>query len=307
VFGEGQGPALRAYRDEDAPRVVELLRDIRNADGVSTSPGHSAWLAFVANRANRGGHDFRCIEEGGALVAILASGWFDDGVVAGGVQVGRVLVHPHARRRGLGRLLLIELERQASQRGAGAIQGIVHRGSTAGSSFAARNGFQVLVRDLRMARALDEPIPACAPPAAVNIRPYRGADDDAPWAELANACFARDKVVARLSAARVAELARAPDCAMRAAEIAGRMVGFCWVDGPGPEVGVVQGLGVDERHRRNGVARALLVDALRLLAGRGHTRAELTTEEDNEPAIALYRAYGFTVADLVVTWRRSVR
>ena len=34
MFGEGQGPALRAYRDEDAPRVVELLRDIRNADGL---------------------------------------------------------------------------------------------------------------------------------------------------------------------------------------------------------------------------------------------------------------------------------
>jgi mycothiol synthase len=223
------------------------------------------------------------------------------------VQLGRVIVHPAARRRGLGRALLRELEAQAARREAGAIQGITHQSAMAGAAFCAQAAFRVMVHDLRMRRSMELAIPSTVLPEAVTVRPYRGSDDDGPWAELANACFARDTVVVQLTAQSVAEMVDDPGFAMRAAERDGRMIGFCWVNQRGPELGVLQGLGVDAHHRRSGVARALAIEALRILAAQACTRVELTTEVDNEPAIALYRSLGFSIFEEIITWRRELR
>jgi mycothiol synthase len=218
-----------------------------------------------------------------------------------------VIVHPDVRRRGLGRALLRELEAQAARGEVGAIQGIAHRSATAAAAFCEQAGFRVMVHDLRMARSLDLAIPTAALPPAVTVRPYRDAQDDVPWAELANACFARDTVAVQLTAQSVAEMRDDPGFAMRAAERDGRMIGFCWVNQRGPELGVLQGLGVDAHHRRGGVARALVVEALRILAAQACTRVELTTEVDNEPAITLYRSLGFSIVEEIITWRRELR
>ncbi|MEJ7728864.1 MAG: GNAT family N-acetyltransferase [Polyangiaceae bacterium] len=298
--------SMRPYRDDDTQHAVELLRAVADVDGAAP-PDEASWRAFVDNGTNRGGGGFRCIEQGGRLVGLLVSGWFDDREAPGGVQLGRVLVHPAARRRGLGRALLRELEAHAARRGAGAIQGITRQKAAAGAAFCAQAGFRLLVHDLRMRRPMDLAIPPAAWPQAVTLRPYRGAEDDEPWAELANACFARDTVAVQLTAQSMEEMRDDPGFEMRAAERDGRMIGFCWVNQGGPELGVLQGLGVDANHRRGGVARALVVEALQLLAAQACTRVELTTEVDNEAAITLYRSLGFSIVEEIVSWRRELR
>jgi GNAT superfamily N-acetyltransferase len=52
----------------------------------------------------------------------------------------------------------------------------------------------------------------------------------------------------------------------------------------------------DPRHRRAGIARALIVIACRVLDAAGECRVGLTVDDDNVPALGLYRSLGFSEA-----------
>jgi ribosomal protein S18 acetylase RimI-like enzyme len=52
----------------------------------------------------------------------------------------------------------------------------------------------------------------------------------------------------------------------------------------------------DPRHRRAGVARALLVESCRVISAAGEPRVGLTVDDANLPAVALYRSLGFSQA-----------
>lgn len=54
-------------------------------------------------------------------------------------------------------------------------------------------------------------------------------------------------------------------------------------------------LAVDEGHRRRGIARRLLEHALEIARARGVRAATLEVRISNEPAIDLYRKYGFEI------------
>jgi len=51
-------------------------------------------------------------------------------------------------------------------------------------------------------------------------------------------------------------------------------------------------VGVSEAWRRRGVGRALMEETLRIARARGCRGAWLAVDEDNEPALGLYRAAG---------------
>ena len=57
---------------------------------------------------------------------------------------------------------------------------------------------------------------------------------------------------------------------------------------------LVEDVFVEEGARGRGVARALMEEATRRALERGCRRMELDTNESNEPALALYHAFGFT-------------
>lgn len=61
----------------------------------------------------------------------------------------------------------------------------------------------------------------------------------------------------------------------------------------GPDVCDLDRIVVDPRHRRQGVARALLAAGLAGAAARGVAQMILEVRSDNAAAIALYRGYGF--------------
>jgi ribosomal protein S18 acetylase RimI-like enzyme len=86
----------------------------------------------------------------------------------------------------------------------------------------------------------------------------------------------------------------------------GGLAGFCWCvlfdPGTGLE-GEVAEVFVAEAHRRTGVGRALVDEAVRLFIERGVTLAYVWTRGENEAAVRLYEQAGFTPnRQLVMTW-----
>jgi ribosomal protein S18 acetylase RimI-like enzyme len=75
-----------------------------------------------------------------------------------------------------------------------------------------------------------------------------------------------------------------------------RMAGFA-ISGWGGNSGYVQRVAVRREHRRRGVARALVVDALAWMRRRPVTAAYVNTGLDNAAALALYEDLGFERLD----------
>ncbi len=78
----------------------------------------------------------------------------------------------------------------------------------------------------------------------------------------------------------------------RVAEVDGEVVAYA-VTGRSHHHGYLQRLAVDPLHRRRGLGRTLVVDALRWLRRRGASEAAVNTQPDNHAALDLYRRLGF--------------
>lgn len=78
----------------------------------------------------------------------------------------------------------------------------------------------------------------------------------------------------------------------------GEVVGWCDLrprTNPTQRHSAVLGMGVVAEHRGRGLGKALLASTLERGDARGLRRAELIVREDNAPAVALYRRFGFAV------------
>jgi ribosomal-protein-alanine N-acetyltransferase len=74
------------------------------------------------------------------------------------------------------------------------------------------------------------------------------------------------------------------------------MAGFA-ISGWGGHTGYVQRVAVHRDHRRRGVARALVIDALAWMSALPLTAAYVNTGIDNTAALALYEDLGFERLD----------
>ena len=85
-----------------------------------------------------------------------------------------------------------------------------------------------------------------------------------------------------------------PDLDLAVVDHVGEVVGYglFWHD-PVTGVGFVEPMGVDEQHRRVGIARHVLTAGLDRLAAAGSTRLKVNFEDDNQASAALYPSAGF--------------
>ena len=93
-------------------------------------------------------------------------------------------------------------------------------------------------------------------------------------------------------------LTSAPWQAFASARDGGRTVAIGRVAGTGtgrPHWAGLTAIEVDPGYRRRGLAAAVTTALIAHAAGRGADRVYLQVEDDNEPALALYRRLGFTV------------
>lgn len=71
---------------------------------------------------------------------------------------------------------------------------------------------------------------------------------------------------------------------------------ICWMDAVNG-VGFFEPVGTRARHRRRGLARAMILEGLRRLRARGAHAVHMGTASINGPAIALYESCGFRLDD----------
>jgi [ribosomal protein S18]-alanine N-acetyltransferase len=125
-------PTLREVHWSDIPALVALERDLFAHDAWS----EPTWWAELAGRPRR---DYVVLADADGVLGY--AGLDHGGEVA---DVMTVAVAPGAQGRGLGRLLLAELEHRAQARGAGHVILEVRADNAAALALYERSGFAVL-------------------------------------------------------------------------------------------------------------------------------------------------------------------
>ena len=210
-------------------------------------------------------------------------------------------VAPEARRQGVGRALLAEVDE--------ALAGIPltawsHGNHPGAAALAARTGYRP-VRELWLMRRPATPL-AVTPGSRYRLRPFRPGADDAAFLALNAEAFAAHPEQGALDqhglVERTAQEWFDPTGFLVAEAPSGdALVGFHWTKvhpataGEAP-VGEVYVIGVAPAARGTGLGRHLLVAGLEHLLGRGVGEVVLYVEADNTAAVRLYESFGFTHA-----------
>jgi mycothiol synthase len=207
-----------------------------------------------------------------------------------------VVVHPEARRRGVGGRLLAEVLADIGD--ASSLAAWLHGDHPAAHLLAERHGFD-RVRELWvMRRPLSVPLPELTEPDGVTLRGFRPGDEDE-LLRVNSRAFVGHPEQGAMDAANLAERMAEPwfDPDGLIVAVAGdRMLGFHWTKQHSPSLGEVYVVAIDPDAQGRGLGRALTLAGLRHLASRGLDEVLLYVEADNAPAIAVYSRLGFTHA-----------
>jgi mycothiol synthase len=238
----------------------------------------------------------------------------------GGVGMAELVVHPQARRRGIG----AAMGRAALAKTAGHNQFWAHGTLEPARATASALGL-VPVRELVQMRRSLRDIPNPVPPVpGVQIRTYVGTADDAELLRVNNAAFSEHPEQGGWTEVELAERRSEPwfDPAGlflafgdSASDQAGRLLGFHWtkvhLDQPG--LGEVYVLGVDPSAQRRGLGQLLTAIGIESLARRlagpdnhgdhssgpsAEPTVMLYVESDNVAAVRTYEGLGFTICSV---------
>ncbi|RBY81936.1 mycothiol synthase [Blastococcus sp. TF02A-26] len=295
------------------PAVLSLLRAATTADGVR--PLSEEAELRLQHGGPTGGRDV-LVEAGDALVGYAR---FEGGDGSGDAE-GELVVHPEARRRGVGRALLRRLEELAGPR---PLRVWAHGDLPGSAELAAAGGYDRARVLLQMRRPLAgvDPDPRPALPEGVRVLPFRPGRDEEAWLRVNGRAFATHPEQGSWTA---------EDLALREAEpwfdpagfflawrgepdAGGELLGFHWTkvhpagDAGDEAIGEVYVLGIDPGAQGGGLGRALTDVGLAHLRGRGLRDVLLYVEGDNVPAVSLYEKRGFTRHAVDVSWRRATR
>ena len=271
-----------------AGAVRSLLVSASEADGVMPA-SEDARLGLTDSRR--------------AHVRVVLS----DGTLAGYAQLAgdgtaELVVHPHERRKGIGRTLLDGVLGLGAER---IWAHGDHPGAVALASSAGLTRTRSLWQMQRPMAGFDLPEPTL--PAGVRVRTFELGDESA-WLTVNAAAFADHPEQGRWTYADLAQRMAEPwfdPAGFFVAESGARMVGYHWTKVPAPDEGEVYVLGIHPAQQGTGLGRALLVIGLRHMRERGVARVELYVEESNVGARQLYSSLGFTRRAVDVQYSRT--
>jgi GNAT superfamily N-acetyltransferase len=169
---------------------------------------------------------------------------------------------------------------------------------------------------VRFRRALDQPIDPAPLPEGIHLRDCVGVDPERraaahrhAWNHLAHIGIenARSSFTARTYGRLLASPVYDPSLDILAETADGRLAAnvISWAD-EASGVGTFEPVGTHVDFRRQGLARAVNVEALRRLQSRGLAWARVSTAHFNAPAIATYLSCGFEIIDRTSLWAKSL-
>jgi mycothiol synthase len=295
--------------DVDQRRISDLVEAARAADG--TAPVGDQILRELPR--DRTGHLVAEVDDDVVGYLNLAP------ATADAPHMAEVVVHPVARRRGIGS----ELIRSAFAKGGPATRVWAHGNLEPARATAAALDLVAARELLQMRRPLRD-LPPVKPSDGVLLRTYAGPEDDAELLRVNNAAFSWHPEQGGWTEADVAERRGEswfdPEGLFLAVDATtGKLLGFHWTKVHGPGLGEVYVVGVDPAAQGRGLGATLtlvgvhhLADRLdasegRSEATRGTNAPEVTlyVEADNSAAVKTYERLDFTVfsADVAYTLR----
>ena len=151
---------------------------------------------------------------------------------------------------------------------------------------------------LRMIRPLDEALPSTPIPAGYSI--VHGPHDPETYAGMANDVSGNNSMTAENYRSRTLATEYVGELNLAAVHDDGSYAAYCWCafdktepKWNGLKEGWTDPIGTREEHRRKGLARALIVEALHRLRRHGIDAAILSTDSGNAAAVSLYESLGY--------------
>jgi mycothiol synthase len=265
--------------------IRELIAAATTADGVA--PVGDQVLRELAHNRTR----HLVATDGGNLVGYLnlTPAGADDPAMA------ELVVHPRARRRGIG----AELARAGLAEGGTATRIWAHGNLEAARALAAALDLKVVRELLQMRRPLSD-LPPLRAAEGVRISTYAGPQDDSEILRVNNAAFSwhpeQGGWTEREIAERRGEPWFDPEGLFEAFdEHTGALLGFHWTKVHDSALGEVYIVGVDPSAQGRGLGSVLTLVGLHHLADRSLPTVLLYVEADNSAAVATYRNLGFEV------------
>ncbi|MEN4477399.1 mycothiol synthase [Mycolicibacterium cosmeticum] len=216
--------------------------------------------------------------------------------------MAELVVHPAARRRGIG----TELARTGLAAGGPDTRIWAHGNLAPARALAATLGLTPKRELLQMRRGLADLPPL---PAADGLRTYAGPADDAELLRVNNVAFSWHPEQGGWTEADIAE--RRAEGWFDPAGLfllfdGPTLLGFHWTKVHNPELGEVYVVGVDPAAQGRGLGATLTLVGLHHLAQRLGPRADVTlyVEGDNTAAVKTYRRLGFDVFSADVAYGR---
>jgi mycothiol synthase len=259
------------------------------------SPSVPDWVAGLAERATRADgqppfSDQSLIDLGEGHRELIALGTDAAAIVTPDAAEAEFVVDPGARRRGLGEQLLTTL----LERSGGTLRVWAHGDHPAARILAARHGLEPVRTLLQLRAAIRDARPA-ARSSGTEVAAFRPGIDDAAWLAVNAAAFASHPEQGRLTQndldAREAEEWFEPLDFLLLRD-GDELIGFCWLKVEG-DIGEFYAVGIAPHRQGEGLGRVLVEAGFARLAARGIRTASLYVEADNEPALRLYRSFGF--------------
>lgn len=212
-----------------------------------------------------------------------------------------VMVHPAARRIGIGSRLLSTIEDMVAQRGLSWAEGNVPSYRPEALRFATKRGYSVEWTWLKMMHHRLDSVRALGAPQEYTIIdiPDERAEE---WAALQNAIFEGQFRYRPVTGEYLVEMRKRGDLRNGLAVLAmkgNQPVGYCLglvMHSADPSIGkrlLIHGIGVVPEHRGRGLGRSLCTTVMHRAARMGMREAELVVDSTNTAAIRMYEAIGF--------------